>query len=211
MQVIFKADEISRWLYIHTLQSSSFLYNSVALWQPSVEHEQTFWIRVLRALSLRPHQVVLRVITGTQPENQELWHKHVYCSSRRYFNFKFKWHAFFLLFDVWGSVSSCVRKNAVVLTLGFERRIAFMSSYNWVISLVFWSRFCSHSSANDGRTKALVLYLHIQCWFLGFITRISLLVAWRNCECLAWKEGLAQYIEIEFMTCMISDVWVSVT
>lgn len=118
---------------------------------------------------------------------------------------------FFLLFDVWGSVSFCVRKNAVVLTLGFERRIAFMSSYNWVISLVFWSRFFSHSSANDGRTKALVLYLHIQCWFLGFITRISLLVAWRNCECLAWKEGLAQYIDLEFMTCMISDVWVSVT
>lgn len=123
MQVIFKADEISRWLYIHALQSSSFLYNSVALWQPSVEHEQTFWIRVLRALSLRPHQVVLRVNTGTQPQNQELWHKHVYCSSRRYFNFKFKWHAFFLLFDVWDSVSYLCKKECSNLPLGSRERL----------------------------------------------------------------------------------------
>lgn len=74
----------------------------------------------------------------------------------------------FFCCSMFGALSHIyVRKNAVVLTLGFERKIAFMSSYIWVISLVFWSSSCSHSSANDGRTKALVLYLHIQCCSFG--------------------------------------------
>lgn len=128
--MIFKADEISRWLYIHPLQSSSFSYNSVTLWQQSVEYEQTFWIRVLHALSLRPHQIVLRVDTGKQPENQGLRHKHVHCSSRRMLGLC-------LIF--------CKKECSSTYPQVQEKDcLLVMSSYNWVISPVSWFSFGSH-------------------------------------------------------------------